>query len=226
MDDTLSNVAENMLSLGRATLAHAIDMLVFCNSAARYNKSEQRDSIAVLTAAHAAEILVKSKIAQEHPLLIFKEIPKRAKASKDSLTLSQLMEDGRTLMFSELPDRLWAVSGYDFPNQETYQSFGKLRNTIQHFGRPDRDLTDETIKFIFTVIQPFLWEHWKLLAIEHFDDPDGHEYVVEFVSHYPVSIQLRESWCRYAEKFSSEKLDRLIFVSDESCSILSQFYRW
>jgi hypothetical protein len=60
----------------------------------------------------------------------------------------------------------------------------------------------------------------RLLAHQGFIDS------VEFVSHYPVSIQLRESWCRYAEKFSSEKLDRLIFVSDESCSILSQFHRW
>ncbi|MBD1869832.1 hypothetical protein H6F95_21515 [Cyanobacteria bacterium FACHB-471] len=226
MDATLSNVAENMLFLGRATLAHAIDMLTFHNSAARYNRVEQRDSIAVLTAAHAAEILVKSRIAQEHPLLIFKEIPKRSRASENSLTLSQLMEDGRTLMFSELPDRLWAVSGYDLPSQETYQSFGKLRNTIQHFGRPDRNLTDETIKFIFTVIQPFLWEHWNLLAIEHFDDPDGHEYVLEFVSKFPVNVQLRESWRRYAERLNSEELDRLIFISDESCSTLRQFHSW
>jgi hypothetical protein len=226
MDAALSNVAENMLSLGRATLAHAIDMLAFCDSAARYNRVEQRDSIAVLTAAHAAEILVKSRIAQEHPLLIFKEIPKRSRGSEDSLTLSQLMEDGRTLMFSELPDRLWAVRGYNLLNQETYQSFGKLRNTIQHFGRPDRDLTDETIKFIFTVIQPFLWEHWNLLAIEHFDDPDGHEYVIKFVSQFPVSVQLRESWRRYAEGLSSEEINRLIFVSDESCSKLSQFHSW
>lgn len=218
MDSSLNKVPENMLSLGRATLAHAINMLAFYDSTARYNQNEQRDSIAVLTAAHAAEILIKSRIAQEHPLLIFRDIPKQGRTSGDSLTLADLMTSGRTLLFNELPDRLWAATGYELPEQETYQSFGKLRNTIQHFGRPDRQLTDETVKFVFAVVQPFLWEHWNLLAVEHFDDPDGHEYVLDFVAQFPITVLIRKSWCTYIKESNSEAKSKITFVPDESCS--------
>ena len=59
---------------------------------------------------HAAEIILKARIAQEHPLLIFTEVPKLNPA-KTSLTFVDLLENGHTLSYDKLPDRLWAATG-------------------------------------------------------------------------------------------------------------------
>ena len=73
--------------------------------------------------------------------------------------LTHLFERGRTVQYSDLPDRLWATTGVRLPDIETFQNFGKLRNTIQHFTLPtNRNCSQETIEFIFKVIDPFIHE--------------------------------------------------------------------
>ncbi|KPQ32814.1 MAG: hypothetical protein HLUCCA11_20465 [Phormidesmis priestleyi Ana] len=83
--------------------------------------------------AQGAEILLKARIADEHPLLIFSKVPNR-KANQTQLSLIDLLEKGRTLSYSELPDQLWAVTETPIPNIDAYQEFGKLRNQIIHFS--------------------------------------------------------------------------------------------
>ncbi len=65
MNDILKNVANNMLELGLGALTHA-------NRHAAYQDpvNDKWGELSVLQAAHAAEILIKARIAQEHPLLI------------------------------------------------------------------------------------------------------------------------------------------------------------
>lgn len=61
MDDTFNKVPQNMLDLGLGALAHAN------HHAAYYDETNDKwGELSVLQAAHAAEILVKARIAQVH----------------------------------------------------------------------------------------------------------------------------------------------------------------
>ncbi len=80
--------------------------------------------LSVVHVAHGAEILIKARIAQEHPLLIFKSYPKSS-TTKDLLSIKELFEYGRTLMYSELPEVLWASTGYRIKQLKLIQSIDR-----------------------------------------------------------------------------------------------------
>ena len=171
MNPKLTGIWEHMRNLGLCALAHA-------NRHAAYYDVQNGawDELAVLQAAHAAEILIKSRIAQEHPLLIFDSLPK---TSGNELDLETLFEKGKTIEWSELPDRLWAVTGMELPNIEIYKQFGKLRNGIQHFApAPNIDVSYATLNFVFNVIDPFINECWNLFAIDYDEDYNAYENFV------------------------------------------------
>lgn len=164
-----------MLDLGIGALAHA-------NWHSNYTSWENSSwpELSVLQAAHAAEILIKARIAEEHPLLIFEKLPHSTQVETDILEIRHLFEGGRTVRYFDLPERLWATTGIRLPNVVTYQEFGKLRNTIQHFATPeDYDCSQKTIKFIFEVIDPFINECWRLFAIDYNEDTEPYKYFVE-----------------------------------------------
>ena len=161
MNPALENVWQHMLDLGLGALAHA-------NRHAAYSAMEniRWSELSVIQAAHSAELLIKARIAQEHPLLIFEQLPRLTKVAGNQLDLDDLFRQGRTVQWSDLPDRLWAVTGLTNPNRKKYDEFGKLRNVIQHFGpNPAQDAGEETLRFVFEVIDPFIHECWELFAI-------------------------------------------------------------
>ena len=128
------------------------------------------DILGVVQMAHACELLIKARIAEEHPLLIFSELPKST-TEIPILNFKSLVESGKTFQYSELPERLWATTGYKFKNEQIklYKEFGKLRNTIQHFVTPeDKDISKETLKFAFGVIEPFINDSWGLYVADYY----------------------------------------------------------
>ena len=133
----------------------------------------------MLQATHAAELLVKARIAQEHPLLIFQHLPRQDQNSRGNLDLEALFADGRTYQWSDLPDRLWVSTGVTIPNRNLYLEFGRLRNCIQHFA-PDqnRDYNRETLSFIFHVVDPLIHECWGLYAVDYDEDYEPYLYFV------------------------------------------------
>lgn len=148
MNEQLKPISEHMLSLGLGALAHT-------NWHSNYMsfENDRWPELSVLQAAHAAEILIKARISEEHPLLIFEELPSSKQANASNLELRHLIEKGRTFQYADLPDRLWATTGIQLPALETYKKFGLLRNTIQHFAPPtQQDFSQETIEFVFKVI--------------------------------------------------------------------------
>jgi hypothetical protein len=174
MEAELKLVSKHMLRLGLGALAHA-------NWHANYFSTENDlwPEMSVIQAAHAVEILIKARIAQEHPLLIFEQLPKQDIASGDQLTLFRLMENGRTYQYSDLPHRLWATTGTQIPNMQKYQAFGRLRNTIQHFTSPNVDASGHAIEFIYEVIDPFINQCWGLFAVDYNEDYEHPKYLVE-----------------------------------------------
>jgi hypothetical protein len=175
MNEQLKSISEHMLNLGVGALAHA-------NWHSNYHslENDRWPQLSVLQAAHAAEILIKARIAEEHPLLIFEQLPRSTQVDADSLELRHLFEKGRTVQYADLPDRLWATTGIRLPNVETFQDFGKLRNTIQHFASPGvRDCSQETIEYIFKVIDPFINDCWGLYAVDYNEDYEPYIYFVK-----------------------------------------------
>ncbi len=167
MNNELNNVHENMLELGLSALAHANYHSAYYNI-----DNDKWDMLSVIQAAHAAEILFKARIAKEHPLLIFESLPK---ISTQQLSIKQLTENGRTITWSDIPKVLWASSGIKIPNIDCFIRFGKLRNSIQHFGLHSGSMN--TLEFIFSVIDPFINECWGLYAVDFDEDHDSSEYL-------------------------------------------------
>ncbi|QDG54139.1 hypothetical protein FIV42_26370 [Persicimonas caeni] len=126
----------------------------------------ERDRLAITAVrfAHAGEILIKSCIAKEHPLLIFSKLPKPQHAEGDLLDLPALFEQGRTHNYSQLPNVLWAATGFELERRDVYDDFGKLRNAIQHFGIPDYsfdEYMDSVDDYYVHVLRPLAREFWN-----------------------------------------------------------------
>jgi hypothetical protein len=205
MNDILKNVANNMLELGLGALTHA-------NRHAAYQDpvNDKWGELSVLQAAHAAEILIKARIAQEHPLLIFDKFPKILNAE---ISLQDLFEDGRTIEWSELPNRLWATTGERLDNVCLFNKFGKIRNGIQHFGDvPDQISPSlETLKFIYGVIDPFINKCWGYYAIDFDEDLDSYIYFLQTLISYEIKFLVSEEaakcsndWSDYLQNASIE----------------------
>jgi len=174
MEAELEAVSTHMLNLGLGALSHA-------NWHATTMSFENRfwPELSVIQAAHAAEILIKARIAQEHPLLIFEQLPKPDSSSDTQLTIDQLVKSGRTYQYNDLPGRLWATTGARIPNRQAYDEFGRLRNAIQHFTTPKQDSSQAALQFIYGVVDPFINACWGLFAVDFTDQSDDQKYLVE-----------------------------------------------
>ena len=161
-------VAEHMREFGLAILGRAVYDLTFSELMAPY-----KHSMSVGLAAQGAEICIKARIAQEHPLLLFTQLPKSANAD-DQLTMKELFEYGRTVPYADLPETLWATTGIRIARVEQYQKFGKLRNLLVHFGPADVvPIEDVPMKFLFEVMEPLVQAFWKESIIPYAAAWDG-----------------------------------------------------
>ena len=145
-------------------------------------------AIGAMTCANAAEIIIKARIAEEHPLLIFNKLPKPTAKDGGLLGIDSLFYEGRTLMYGELPDALWATTGYRIKNLKQFKDFGKIRNNITHLGVPGLNLSKETLRFAFQVMNPMIIDFWKSDIFDSICeyDPDAEEYVREQLKGYKI----------------------------------------
>ncbi len=172
MNPELQGVAEHMRDLGLGSMQHALRLSLYAGM-----DNDWWGELSVLNAAHAAEILIKARIAEEHPLLIFEQLPKAGLDRTGMLELRDLFEKGRTYQFNELPERLWATTGIQLAHADVYAEFGRFRNSIQHFAAPSAnvDPRQKTLEFIFGVVDPFIYSEWSLFAID-FNEEFGDHY--------------------------------------------------
>lgn len=199
MHPELIGIWEHIRDLGLAALAHAN------RHAAYWSLHNHRTSeLSVLQAAHAAELLIKARIAQEHPLLIFETFPKHPN-SDELLSFDTLFESGRTVQWGDLPARLWAASGKKIPNQSLFREFAKFRNGIQHFSPPnDPDPSKRTLEFIYKVIDPFINSMWGLYAIDFDEDHDPYIYLVRAIVGREIDFLVSKG---AAERFEEWNVD-------------------
>lgn len=182
MNSELENVSSNMLELGLGALTHANRLAAYQDFA-----NDKGAELSVLQAAHAAEILIKARIAEEHPLLIFEEFPK---TQDKEMSLDNLINEGHTIKWTELPNRLWAVTGEHLDNLALFKEFGNLRNTIQHFGAVPSGISPsyEALKFIYGIIDPFINKHWNLYAIDFDEDDTPYENFLGTLISYEIKF--------------------------------------
>jgi hypothetical protein len=155
-------VSEHMRAFGMAVLGRAAYDLTFSEMMRPY-----AHLMAVGHAAHGAELVVKARIAQEHPLLLFNTLPKSTNAP-DQLNIQQLYEFGRTIQYNELPEVLWATTGIRMGKAGEFLKFGKLRNASIHFAVPDEeDYHCDTLRFLFEVMEPLVNQFWSESIIPH-----------------------------------------------------------
>src|SRR5436190_21751880 len=103
MHPDTKQVARHLREFGMAVLGRAAYDLTFSEMQRPY-----AHLMAVGHAANGAELVLKARIAQEHPLLLFDTLPKSANAP-DQLTIKELYQYGRTIQYNELPEVLWAT---------------------------------------------------------------------------------------------------------------------
>jgi hypothetical protein len=178
VDQKLKTIYEHMIQLGCGSLMHANFLGHFYDMV-----NDHWNQLAVLQAAHAGEIFMKARLAQEHPLLIFEKIPKSTNRHVDSnglLNFESLLQDGRTIDYSELPEKVWAATGLRFTAEQLqiYKEFGYLRNKIQHFASPNEDIQSQITNYIYGFIDPFINSQWGLFAVDFCDDSEPYENLV------------------------------------------------
>ncbi len=198
MQDDLKGVWEHMRELGLCALQHA-----FYHAALYSMENPRWADLSVLQAAHAAELLVKARIAFEHPLLIFSKIPEPQADSPGVLDFDSLFASGLTVQWNELPGRLWATTGISL-NKGQFLAFGRFRNAIQHFAPPlGQNASDQTLDFIFRVLDPFLYATWDLCAIDFHEDHED-QYVIGAVVRRELPFHMSK---RFAECFEHWDVD-------------------
>jgi hypothetical protein len=200
MHEELIGVSEHIKRLGLAALAHGLQHTLFRED----SSNPYMTDLAVLQAAHAAELLLKARIAEQHPLLIFKDIPASKQVNNNKLSLRILLESKKTktLQYSELPEKLWATTGYKINEDQLriYEDFGKLRNVIQHFTSPiERDLMLDTLHFVFSVIDPIINDFWGFYAIDYFEKLDAHNYAFKILLKLNISFLIPENYKEVVE---------------------------
>lgn len=216
MNPALKGVWENIRELGLCSLAHAV-----YNSAYSSPFNRRTPELSVLQAAHACELIIKAKIAQEHPLLIFEQLPRSTQIEGTHLDIVDLFKQGRTIQWSDLPERLWAATGLLIPEKSKFDAFGKIRNGLQHFGpAPDFDPAYETLRFIFEVIDPFIYQCWGLCAIDYNEDHEPYIYFARTLTSLEIEFLVSQNaakdskewdidWGKLSPNYSKKMKERI-----------------
>lgn len=162
MHPDLRGISEDMKQFALAVLSRAAYDLTFST-----NMHPYASAMAIGEAGQGAELAIKARIAEEHPLLLFATLPK-SKSASGMLTVDELLEHGRTVQFSELPELLWATTGFRMERVEQFQHFGLLRNACVHFALPPSgNWHSETLRFLFEVVDPIVQHFWKESIANH-----------------------------------------------------------
>lgn len=187
MNEELRCIPDRILGLARAALTQANHHAVFMDPG-----NEHWPLMSVLNTAHAGELFLKAIIATEHPLLIFKDLVTLDDKNIDELDLKRLLTRGRTHDFEKLPQVLWATTGLRIPNPECYERLRQARNAIQHFCPPnDRDLSELSLEFIYTILDPLIADRFGIYAIEHHEDHSiSYDYVVACLLRHELRFSL------------------------------------
>jgi len=161
------NLSNNMAHFGLAQVGKGLYECTFSED------TIFKHAMSTVHVASGFELILKARIAQEHPYLIFEKLPKNSKVKDGIVKMDDLLEHGHTITYAELPERLWVTTGIKLPSLELYETFGKIRNQIIHFSTPNVDFSRLVYDFCFKVIEPLVNDWWDDTLIEYAWDHDS-----------------------------------------------------
>lgn len=153
--------------------------------------------MSVLNAAMAGELFLKAIVAKEHPLLIFRDLFQLDDPIKTDLEIEHIIEKGKTYSFEHLPKLLWVSTGERLPDADNFEKLRKARNAIQHFCSPAEavDLRRLALEFLYNNIDPLIYRHFDLCAIEHHEDmPVGYDYIVDCLIRHELFFSIPDEF--------------------------------
>jgi hypothetical protein len=212
MNQAVRDIPDRILGLATAALAQANTHAAFMDPG-----NEHWPQISVLNTAHAGELFIKAIVASEHPLLIFRDLIGLDDNQTEELSLETLFARGRTHDFERLPQLLWVTTGLRIPNPKCFEKLRLVRNSIQHFCKPDiDDLSDLSLEFIYTIIDPLIASRFGLFAIEYHEDHGvGYDYLV-------MSLLRREIRFSMPQDFDVKE----ICIADEIEAVSPEYRAW
>lgn len=190
-------LSQHMREFGLFMIAKGLVNATFNEMLNPYNHA-----MSIVQVGHGAELILKARIAEEHPLLIFSSIPKSTASIDTELGIADLLEKGQSIAYSELPERLWACTGNKLPDLELYNKFGKIRNQIVHLAVPNDELSDLSLSFGYGVIEKLVNDWWDTSILEYAIEYDDayYEYVFEQLDRLNIKLNYEVD-----EKFELKK---------------------
>lgn len=179
MDDELRTVSKHMSDFAGALFGHAMWHSIMTGRGG----TPWSEVFGLIHVVHGGELLLKAAVVKEHPLLIFSKTPALDQYGSPRLTFEALAKGGRTISYNELPNTLWAATGYRLPDIDTYRRVGELRNSIQHFAAPQADYPCEVLSYICRVAEPVFRKFWNVgvfrVIVDGWDEQDSYLFSEE-----------------------------------------------
>ena len=174
MDNELRAVSKHMSEFAGALFGHAMWHSIMTGM----GSTPRSEVFGLIHVAHGGELLLKAAIAKEHPLLIFSKTPSPDQFGSPRLTFEALVHGGRTITYKDLPNTLWAATGYRLPDIDTYNRIGDLRNAIQHFAVQQANYRCEVLSYICQVAEPVFQHFWDVgvfrVIVDGWSDQDSY----------------------------------------------------
>lgn len=194
MHPDLERVPQRILEVARGALIQANHHAVYSDPGL-----EHWEYASILNAAQAGELFIKAVIAFEHPLLLFKDLFQLDDPLDQELTIEHVINKGKTYTFEHLPKLLWVATGERLADLDSFERLRKARNAVQHFcAAPGVDLRGLALEFLYKNIDPLIYKHFGMCAVEYHEDHVGYDYVVgavvrnELLFSIPPKFKLHE----------------------------------
>lgn len=196
MHAILNELSDNILKSALGALSQANMHAAFFDPG-----NEHWGNVSVVNATHAGELVVKAAIAQQHPLLIFKDVFKLDDYSGNEISLDTLLRKAKTHEFQHLPMILWAVCKERIPDQASFDEIRAMRNNVQHFFHPaglsgiGQDAREASLRFLYKNVDPLLKRHFDLCAIEYHEDHSvGYDYLVKCLIQHELEFSIPDDF--------------------------------
>lgn len=186
-EEVKNQLISHMMNFGLHMIGKGLANIVFAEYPYPYTHS-----MAVIHITHGVELIIKSRIAQEHPLLIFSKYPQNYTLINNQKDLSELIENVQTIQYSELPERLKVVTGYEISDLNLFRKYGKLRNQIIHFAiPPNKNISFLSFHFIFKIVEKMVNDWWgdSVLNYGYIYDDCFIEYICEQLARNRINLK-------------------------------------
>jgi hypothetical protein len=191
MHKALEDIPDRILTNALGALTHANTLAVY-----RDPGKEHHDDLCVLSAALAGELTLKAIIAEEHPLLLFKDLFHLDQPGNDEFDIEHTIRSGKTYGLEHLPQLLWVARNDRLPDKASFDAVRSARNSVQHFCTPSGvDLREVSLRFIYNNIDPLIKKYFDFNAIEfHEDHAVSYDYVVSSLIGHELAFSIPDDF--------------------------------